>query len=252
MLLNHRRAGRFALGALLGGAILLALLAWSVTKPAVQDVDDAWRRLMLSVRTRPAVWVAEVFAFLGGIWVNWPLRVLAGIALALKRRWVQLSAFALAVVTSEALIGPLKALYERPRPPEGLIATDTFSFPSGHAVAGAVTAVGLVLVLLPPGSRRWKWEVRAAVFASLMALSRTYLSVHWLSDVLAGALLGVGLAVGWPALLQEIRDVRVPRRRARRVEQAGATSGPDPGRPATPGPRSQASPRPSPPTGSGR
>ena len=252
MLVNHRRAGRFALGALLGGAVLLILVAWSATYPTVQDVDDAWRRLMLSLRTRPLVWLAEVFAFLGGVWVNWSLRVLAGIALAFRRRWVQLTAFALAVVTSEALIGPLKVLYERARPPEGLISTGTFSFPSGHAVAGAVTAVGLVLVLLPPGPRRWKWEVRAAVFASLMALSRTYLSVHWLSDVLAGGLLGVGLAVGWPALLQEIRDVRLPRRRARLEVASAATSGPDPGPPATPGRHGPASPRPSPPTGSGR
>jgi membrane-associated phospholipid phosphatase len=66
-----------------------------------------------------------------------------------------------------------------------------------------------------PGPRRWAWEVRAAVYASLMALSRTYLGVHWFSDVVTGGLLGVGVAVGWPALLQEIRDVRLPRRRAR-------------------------------------
>jgi membrane-associated phospholipid phosphatase len=88
------------------------------------------------------------------------------------------------------LIGPVKALYERPRPPASVVATHGFSFPSGHAVAGAVTAVGLVLVLLPPGSRRWAWEVRAAVYASLMALSRTYLGVDWLSDVVAGGLWG--------------------------------------------------------------
>ena len=260
MLLNHRRAGRFALGALLGGAIVFALVAWSATYPAVLDVDDAFRRLMVSLRARPLVWMAEVFAFVGSVWVNWPLRVLAGIFLAVRRRWVQLTAFALAVVTSEALIGPVKALYERPRPPDGVISAHGFSFPSGHAVAGAVTAVGLVVVLLPPGARRWTWEVRAAVFASLMALSRTYLSVHWLSDVLAGALVGVGLAVGWPALLQEIRDVRLPRRRARLANGAGAagpvgggaTSGPGPGPPATPERRPPASPRPSPPTGSKR
>jgi membrane-associated phospholipid phosphatase len=235
---------------------VLAVVAWSATYSAVQDVDETWRRLMLTLRTRPLVWVAEVFAFLGGVWVNWSLRVLAGLLLAIRRRWLQLAAFALAVVTSEALIGPLKALYERPRPPEGLISTHTFSFPSGHAVAGAVTAVGLVVVLLPPGARRWKWEVRAAVFASMMALSRTYLSVHWLSDVLAGGLLGVGLAVGWPALLQEIRDVRLPRRRARLASEAApddaAISAPGPEPPATPAPRPPASPRPCPPTGSGR
>lgn len=215
MLLNHRRAGRLALAALLGGVVVLALVALSPTLGVVQAVDDSFRRFMVSVRVPALVWVAKVLAFVGSGWVNWPLRVAAGVLLAARRRWVQLSAFALAVVTSEALIGPLKALYARPRPPMSVIATHGFSFPSGHAVAGAVTAVGLVLVLLPPGPRRWAWEVRAAVFASMMALSRTYLSVHWLSDVVAGGLLGVGLAVGWPALLQEIRDVRLPRRRAR-------------------------------------
>jgi membrane-associated phospholipid phosphatase len=215
VLVNHRRAGRFALACLLGAAVICLLVAWSATLPAVQSVDDAWRRLMVSLRADPAVWVAEAFAFLGSVWVNWPLRVLAGVLMAVRRRWVQLAAFALAVVTSEACIGPLKALYDRPRPPGGLIGVSGASFPSGHAVAGAVTAVGLVIVLLPPGSRRWRWEVRAAVFSFFMAMSRTYLSVHWLSDVVAGGLIGAGLALGWPALLQEIRDVRLPRRRAR-------------------------------------
>jgi len=121
---------------------------------------------------------------------------------------LQLTAFLLAVLTSEPLIGLLKEVYDRPRPLAGLLATHSASFPSGHAVAGAVTAVGIVIVMLPPGPRRWRWEVQAAVFAGFMALSRTYLGVHWLSDVVGGTLLGVTLAVGWPALLQEVRERR--------------------------------------------
>jgi undecaprenyl-diphosphatase len=108
----------------------------------------------------------------------------------------------------------------------GLYATDSFSFPSGHAIAGAVTAVGIVIALLPPGPKRWRWEVQAGVFAGLMALSRTYLGVHWLSDVVGGTLLGVTLAVGWPALLQEVRERRA------RAGAGGARPAPAPVREA--------------------
>jgi membrane-associated phospholipid phosphatase len=43
-----------------------------------------------------------------------------------------------------------------------------------------------------------------------MALSRVYLRAHWLSDTVAGALLGAGLALGWPALLMALRGRRQP------------------------------------------
>jgi undecaprenyl-diphosphatase len=39
-----------------------------------------------------------------------------------------------------------------------------------------------------------------------MALSRVYLRAHWLSDTVTGALLGAGLALGWPALLMALRS----------------------------------------------
>ena len=45
----------------------------------------------------------------------------------------------------------------------------------------------------------------AAAFAGVMALSRTYLSVHWLSDVVAGVCIGTGMALVWPAALELIR-----------------------------------------------
>ncbi len=63
-----------------------------------------------------------------------------------------------------------------------------------------------MLVLALPGPARWRWEVRAAVFGAVMALSRVYLRAHWLSDTVAGALLGAGLALGFPALLTALRE----------------------------------------------
>ncbi|MCW2578883.1 MAG: Phosphoesterase PA-phosphatase, partial [Blastococcus sp.] len=156
----------------------------------------------------PTTAVATALSWLGGAEVNWPLRGAALLLLAWRRHWLRAAAFTLAVVTSELFIGPVKSLTDRARPPGALIETTAASFPSGHAIATAVTAVGLVLVLSPPGPSRWRWEVRAVVFTAVMALSRVYLRAHWLSDTVAGALLGAGLALGWPALLMALRHRR--------------------------------------------
>lgn len=75
-----------------------------------------------------------------------------------------------------------------------------------------------MIVLLPPGHTRWVWERRAALYASLMALSRTHLIDHWLSDVVAGGLLGSGIAIAWPALLVDLR-VRAEARRVRAARE---------------------------------
>jgi membrane-associated phospholipid phosphatase len=205
MLVDSRR-GLVVSGALLAGALVIGLLVvLPATAPAVQNVDDAVWRAAVSVRNGPATAVAVALSWLGSGLVNWPLRAAALVLLAWRRHWLRTAAFALAVLTSELFIGPVKATVDRARPPGALIETSAASFPSGHAIATAVTAVGLVLVLARPGPSRWRWEVNAVLFTAIMALSRVYLRAHWLSDTVAGALLGAGLALGWPALLMAIR-----------------------------------------------
>jgi membrane-associated phospholipid phosphatase len=210
MLVDSRR-GLLVSGCLLVGAAVVTLLyVLPATRPGVQAMDDAVWRFARSVENPPATAVAMVLSLLGSGAVNWPLRILAMLLLAWRRHWLRLAAFALAVITSELLIGWMKAAVDRPRPPDSLIATTGAAFPSGHAIATAVTAVGLVLVLAPPGPKRWRWEVNAVIFTSVMALSRVYLRAHWLTDTVAGALLGAGLALGWPALLMALRHRRDP------------------------------------------
>jgi undecaprenyl-diphosphatase len=88
----------------------------------------------------------------------------------------------------------LKVLVDRGRPPDGLVHPVGASFPSGHATYAGATCVALVLFFTTPGTRRRWWWALASLGAVGMAWSRTYLQVHWLTDVVAGALLGCGIS----------------------------------------------------------
>jgi len=63
-----------------------------------------------------------------------------------------------------------------------------YSFPSGHSLACFEAATAIFI-------RYKKWGIGAYVIAVAVALSRIYLCVHYVSDVLAGAVLGMGIAV---------------------------------------------------------
>lgn len=204
----RRRVHALVTAALLfvAGGVLCGLIALDASDPFVQPLDDGWADAMQDVRTRWLTRIAKALSFVGGPTVTIPLRLAVALALAWRRRWLQLSAFVAVVVTSELCIGPLKALIDRPRPPDALIETSGASLPSGHAIAGAVSAFGLVVVLIPSSPRRWWWIGCAAAVAGLIALSRTVLGAHWLTDVVAGVCLGTGLSLLWPAALEIARE----------------------------------------------
>ena len=176
-------------------AFVFAAVADRSALAHIQRIDDSWLRLNVANRAAPVTVIARFFNLLGLVYVTLPVRIAIAGYLALRRRWWHFAAFVAAIVLSEVLIGTLKNAYDRTRPPGSLVATSGASFPSGHAIAASVTVVAAVIALTPPGRRRVAWGAAAVGFSVLMAASRAYLAAHWLSDAVAGILLGTSCAL---------------------------------------------------------
>jgi len=95
------------------------------------------------------------------------------------------------------LIVSLKYIYQRQRPSiTHLVHASGYSFPSGHSL-GTFMILGAIAIVL--AQRLEKKESKIVVYAItgllifLVGLSRIYVGVHYLTDVLAGFTLAFGL-----------------------------------------------------------
>ncbi|MGY1804885.1 phosphatase PAP2 family protein [Blastococcus sp. SYSU D00922] len=108
------------------------------------------------------------------------------------------------VVTAVVLVAPLNALlkdwFGRVRPPfeHGGARYESLSFPSGHS-SGIVALVAVALVLAWPllSSRARRWSLAGgAALVLLVGLTRMWLGVHYLSDVVGGWSFGLAWVLG--------------------------------------------------------
>ena len=110
-----------------------------------------------------------------------------------KYSWFSIRVAVIAL-SSLALMLLLKSLFKRKRPLSPLLkAAKGLSFPSGHAIT-AVTFYGLVIFILDhimkPGLPFYILSALLVILIILIGFSRVYLRVHYLSDVLAGLVIG--------------------------------------------------------------
>jgi undecaprenyl-diphosphatase len=159
----------------------------------------------------PADWAFELLS-------NWWVKslVVIGIGLAAdlwsRRLPVAAALSTAAYLASSGISELLKRAFERPRPSlvdpalHPLVAVpDSYSMPSGHAATAFGAAVAVALV--HPRTR-----LPLVGLAALVALSRVWLGVHYLTDALAGAALGSAVAVLlWLAVRYRWRDIIEPR-----------------------------------------
>jgi membrane-associated phospholipid phosphatase len=173
---------------------------------AIVDADLALVRAMEHLRVAPLDAVMESAS-------AWWVKSLVILAIALiadvaRRSRVPLGLLCAGVAygLSEAAATGLKEVIDRARPSildaslHPLVAIpQSAAMPSGHATTAfaAAVAVGLVHPRL---------RVPLVALATLIAISRVYLGVHFASDVIVGALLGTVIAVAVVAVARWLRQ----------------------------------------------
>jgi undecaprenyl-diphosphatase len=139
--------------------------------------------------------------------------VCVAVALLVQRRRTLLAGWTIALGGAGLLNETLKAVVHRARPPHAALTLHhlSFSFPSGHAM-GSTVGYGMLAYLLLLACRGRTVRVMVIVLATMLILligiSRLYLGVHYLTDVLGG------YAAGGAWLSACVTGTDIARRRA--------------------------------------
>jgi phosphatidylinositol-3-phosphatase len=174
-------------GAVTGAVLRRAAPTGLVDRP-VEIFVVGHRQAWLNAMMRPVT-------DLGAAAVLVPLVLVAGLGWRWRRgSWRPLALLGAGAAGAWVVQVAVKQLVERPRPPTGLALSHAsgFAFPSGHATDAAAVYGMLAALLVRPARRAARVVALAAAFGlvALVGLSRVYLGVHWLTDVLAGASIG--------------------------------------------------------------
>ena len=181
------------------GLLLFAVQdAWGPLLRLDEDARDGLHRVALA--NAGAVTVLEVLSVIGSAVVYVPL--FAGVAVHLGRQGRRRAAVFVAVVTigSTLLNLLVKEVVHRARPvlDDPVASAAGLSFPSGHAQSAIVAVSVLVLAF---SVRRPAALVAGAAFVLAVGVARVGLGVHYVSDVLAGYVLGAAWVAGTYGLL---------------------------------------------------
>jgi undecaprenyl-diphosphatase len=142
----------------------------------------------------------QVLTAPGLSWVRFLVFLPVLVWLVLRRLWRTAAWVVTAVVLVAPLTTVLKDYFGRIRPPfdGGGARYDSLSFPSGHS-SGIATLVAVALVLAWPllSAHARHWALAAGIaLVLLVGLTRMWLGVHYLSDVVGGWSLGLAWTLG--------------------------------------------------------
>ena len=177
-------------------AFILAALGWWATGPyraPVSEFDSTIRHFMRQIQSPMWATLLLTVSKLGSTLYLLVIGCIAGIAFLALRWFRSFVLFIVAMAGQAALHHGGKWLIARPRPPALITyrAAEGFSFPSGHALSAlcmyGILAWIITLRMENPAAKVGIW-IFTLVLVFLIGMSRTYIGIHYASDVIAGFL----------------------------------------------------------------
>ena len=194
------------LGACLVAGYLFAGMSSHVVADGMTNADHAARDMVLANRWRPLMLFFEGLSYAG----QKPILIMVAGVLAwfISRSKTLVVLVIVCGFSSQEMVSGLKDVFGRIRPPTGMVERESLSFPSGHQ--SGTTAV---MTLLGFASVRHRWKPTLVIVAGVLlvivtALSRMFLDMHWLSDVIGGSFIGAAMGFAF-AILYELLTIRV-------------------------------------------
>jgi membrane-associated phospholipid phosphatase len=131
--------------------------------------------------------VVPIVTNLGGMAGVVILTLLAIVLLVMRRRIRDAITVGAGVGGAALLNLILKSIFQRDRPQlwERIVTENSFSFPSGHAMASSALALSIVLICWRTRYRWWA-VAGAGIYMVVIGFTRLYLGVHYPSDIVAG------------------------------------------------------------------
>jgi undecaprenyl-diphosphatase len=174
---------------------IFIFILYCVTSDNYLTVVDKWVNTHIETIQTPALTTIFIFITnLAGVVGNSIFAIFAMLFLTYKKWYQERLFYLLSFSGSVILFTGIKQIVARTRPHSELIDVINYSFPSGHSTLSMTIALLLYFIFVKRFNSSWaKYSLLAAsiLWAILIAFTRVYLNVHWLSDVVAGLTLGI-------------------------------------------------------------
>lgn len=174
-------------------AIAVTLTVLVLYMPGLREFDMEILKIIRKYLGQFPNYIPVFFSNYGGVGNFWWPQITAGAVLISHQKYLKTFLLIFFTQGSYILTDVIKNFIGRERP----CAYHSYSFPSGHALT-SMCFYGIIIYLVNYYVRSQFWRITLSIFFGfiifMVALSRLWLGVHFLTDVIAGLFLGLFFA----------------------------------------------------------